>query len=68
VTFVELLSDAQGALVSRIKLRGTLKYDHKSDTLAGPFQGDITDPSGQNVLDHFEGTGLLTRMQLEPLA
>jgi hypothetical protein len=66
-TFVELLSDAQGALVGRAKVRAPLKYDHKSDTLAGPFQVDITDPSGQNVQDHFEGTVLLTRMQLEPL-
>jgi hypothetical protein len=66
-TFYELLSDAQGALVGRVKLRGALKYDRKSDTLAGPFKGEFTDPSGQNVLDHFEGTGLLTRMQLEPL-
>jgi hypothetical protein len=66
-TFVELLSDAQGALSGRAKVRGSLTYDHKSDTLAGPFQVDITDISGQNVLDHFEGTAFLTRMQVEPL-
>jgi hypothetical protein len=66
-TFVELLSDAQGALSGRDKVRGTVTYDHKSDTLAGPFRVDITDPSGQNVLDHFVGTVLLTRMQVEPL-
>jgi len=66
-TFYELLSDAQGTLVGRVKLRGPLQYDRKSDTLAGPFKGDFTDASGQNVLVHFEGTGLLTRMQLEPL-
>jgi hypothetical protein len=65
-TYVELLSVAN-ALVSRAKIRGTLKYDHKSDTLAGPFRVDVTDPSGQNVFDHFEGTVLFTRMQLEPL-
>jgi hypothetical protein len=66
-TFVELLTDAQGALSGRAKVRGTLIYDPKSDTLAGPFQVDITDPSGQNLLDHFEGTALLIRMQAEPL-
>jgi hypothetical protein len=67
VTFAELLSDAQGTLVGRSKVRGALTYDQTSDTLAGPFQSDITDPSGQNVQDHFEGTVLLTRMRLEPL-
>ena len=66
-TFYELLSDAQGALVGRVKLRGDLTYDRKSDTLGGSFKGDLTDATGQNVIDHFEGTALLTRMQLEPL-
>jgi len=66
-TFVELFSDAQGALVNRAKIRGALTYDHKSDTLAGRFQVDITDPSGEDVLDHFAGTALLTRMHLELL-
>ena len=41
VTFVELHSDAQSALSSQFKIRATLKYDHKSDTLAGPFRVDI---------------------------
>jgi hypothetical protein len=66
-TFVELLSDTSGALSGRVKLRGALIYDPKSDTLSGPFKGDVTDASGQNVVDHFEGTALLTRMQVEPL-
>ena len=46
-TFFELLFDAQGALVSRVKIRSALNYDRKADTLAGPFQADVTDPSGQ---------------------
>ena len=66
-TFVELFSDAQGALVSRAKIRGDVNYDRKNDTLAGPFKVDITDGSGQTVLDHFEGTALLTRVQIDPL-
>jgi len=66
-TFVELLSDGQGAVVGRYRVRGTLGYDHNSDTLAGPFQVDKTDPTGQHLIDHFEGTVLLTRIQLEPL-
>ena len=66
-TFVELLSDTSGALAGRIKLRAALRYDPKSDTLAGPFKGDVTDAGGQNVVDHFEGTALLTRMQVELL-
>ena len=67
MTFVELLSDPQGGLVSRIKIRGTLKFDRASDTWGGPFRADITDASGQTVLDHFEGTVHATRMHLEPL-
>src|SRR5215831_5070576 len=54
-TFVELLTDASGALSGRSKVRATLTHDHKSDTITGPFRVDITDASGQNVLDHFEG-------------
>jgi hypothetical protein len=67
VTFFELLFDDQGTLVGRVKIRSTLNHDHKADTLGGPFKADVTDPGGQNMLDHYEGTALLTRIHLEPL-
>jgi hypothetical protein len=66
-TFFELLFDAQGTLVGRVKLRSALNYDREADTLSGPFKADVTDPGGQNLLDHYEGTVILTRIQLEPL-
>ena len=46
LTFVELHSDVQGALSSQFKIRATLKYDPKPDTLAGPFRVDII-PAGR---------------------
>jgi hypothetical protein len=68
VTIVELLTDAQGALAGRSKVRATLKFNPGSDTWDGPFRVDITDASGQNVLDHFEGTVHATRIHVEASA
>ena len=66
-TFFELTSDAQGALSGMIKVRSNLTYDHKSDTFSGRFRVEFTDPTGQVVLDFFDGTVLATRIVVEPL-
>jgi hypothetical protein len=67
MTLVELLPDAQGVLSGRAKVRATLQYHPKSDTVGSTFHVDITNPSGQIVLGHFDGTGYLTRIQVEAL-
>ena len=67
VTYLLLLSDGQGTLQARIKVRTTLRPDPVSDTWDGAFRVDITDPTGQFVVASFEGTAHGTRMHVEAL-
>ena len=65
-TFLALIGSEAGPLAATIKVAGTLQYDAKADTWNGPFQVQVVDADGNELLVD-NGTFDATRIAIETL-
>lgn len=62
----QLISDLNGGLLARLKLRETLTLDASGDAYRTVWKAEFTDPAG-NLIASFEGTRTGQRIKIEPL-